>query len=325
MKKINKKEKQIAIYQTKAGAIELKSDLKKDTIWASLDQIAQVFERDKSVISRHIKNIFKDEELKHGSVVAFFATTATDGKVYNVEYFNLDVILSVGYRVNSKKATLFRQWATKTLRSFIVDGYAINRSRIAVNYNSFLKAVDDVKALLPAGTEIDNKNVLELITLFSETWLSLDAYDKDSMVKIGTTKKKIILTAGKLYEALKNFKLALVKKGEAGDLFGAERQKDSVAGIIGNVMQSFGGQPVYPSVEEKAANLLYFMVKNHPFIDGNKRSGAYAFIWFLQKTGILNSAKITPPALTALTLLVAESNPKNKERMIQLILQLLKK
>jgi prophage maintenance system killer protein len=320
-----KKDKQIAIYQTKAGAIELKGDLNKDTIWASLDQIARVFERDKSVVSRHIKNIFKDEELKRNSVVAFFATTASDGKIYNIEYFNLDVILSVGYRVNSKKAVLFRKWATKILRSFIVDGYAINRSRIAVNYNSFLKAVDDIKALLPAGAEIDNKNVLELITLFSETWLSLEAYDNDEMVKIGTTKKAVALTAEKINAALINFKSELIKRGEATDLFGVERQKDSAAGIIGNVMQSFSGQPVYPSVEEKAAHLLYFMVKNHPFIDGNKRSGAYAFIWFLQKTGILNRTKITPPALTALTLLVAESNPKNKERMIQLILQLLKK
>jgi prophage maintenance system killer protein len=321
----NKNDNQIAVYQTKTGAIELKKDIAKETFWASQAQIAELFNSERSVVTKHIRNIFKDKELDVNSVCAKIAHTAADGKTYNIQAYNLDVILAVGYRTNSAKAMVFRQWATKTLRSYIIDGYAINRSRIAVNYNSFLKAVDNVKALLPAGTVINNDNVLELITLFSETWLSLDAYDKDEMVKIGTTKKKVLLTAEKLRSALVDFKLELSRKGEAGDLFGAERQKDSVAGIVGNVMQGFGGQPVYPSVEEKAAHLLYFMVKNHPFVDGNKRSGAYAFIWFLQKTGILNKTKITPPALTALTLLVAESNPKNKERMIQLILQLLKK
>lgn len=151
---------EILIYQAKSGAIELKGDFSRETIWASLDQIAHVFARDKSVISRHIKNIFTEGELKRSSVVAFFATTAADGKVYNVEYFNLDVILSVGYRVNSKRATQFRIWATKTLRNHIVEGYTINRSRIAQNYDAFTKAISDVKALLPAGMKGDTGKYL---------------------------------------------------------------------------------------------------------------------------------------------------------------------
>jgi hypothetical protein len=177
--------KEIIIYQGKSGAIELKGDLKKETIWANLDQIADLFERDKSVISRHIKNIFKSGELRRGSVVAFFATTAADGKTYQVEYFNLDVIISVGYRVNSKKATQFRQWATKVLRQHILSGYTINKKRLAKNYEEFLRAVDDVKKLLPSGGRVKTEDALELVKMFASTWFSLNAYDKESFPKKG--------------------------------------------------------------------------------------------------------------------------------------------
>jgi prophage maintenance system killer protein len=315
----------IVIYQAKSGALELRRDSEADTIWASLDQIAHVFGRDKSVISRHIKNIFAEGELRRNSVVAFFATTAADGKIYDVEHFNLDVIISVGYRVNSKQATQFRQWATKTLRQYIVEGYAINKQRIAKNYGQFLEAVESVKRLLPPGAAIDTESVLELVNLFADTWLSLDAYDKDTFAVKGTTKKRVTLTAKKLEESLMNLRTALVEKGEASEHFGAERQSGSVSGIVGNVMQSFGGKELYGSVEEKAGHLLYFMVKNHPFVDGNKRSGAYAFVWFLRQANILDAARMTPPALTALTILVAESDPKDKDRVIGLILTLVSK
>lgn len=314
---------QIAIYQAKSGAIELRGDIVTDTIWASLDQIASVFGRDKSVISRHIKNIFKEGELTRDSVVAFFATTAADGKTYNIEHFNLDIILSVGYRVNSKQATHFRQWATKTLREYIVEGYAINKSRVATHYQQFLEAVADIKQLLPKGAVIDTESVLELVSMFADTWLSLDAYDKDALITKGATKKHVDLAAEKLTESLVQLKMALMEKGEATELFGAERSAGSIAGIVGNVMQSFDGKDLYGSVEEKAAHLLYFIVKDHPFTDGNKRSGAYAFVWFLSYAKILDTNRLTPPALTALTILVAESNPKDKEKMIHLILTLL--
>lgn len=316
--------KEVVIYQNKTGAIEFKGDFKRETIWASLDQIASIFERDKSVISRHIKNVFKEGELKRNSVVAFFATTAADGKTYQVEYFNLDMILSVGYRVNSKRATEFRKWATKTLRQHIIQGYTINRKQIGKNYETFLKAVEDVKKLLPAGGQMKAEDTLELMKAFASTWFSLEAYDKESLPKKGATKKQIKITADEISKTLLSFRAELIAKKEAGDLFGIERTKESVAGIVGNVFQTFGKKELYPTLEDKAAHLLYFMVKNHPFVDGNKRSGAFAFVWFLKKARILDMRKITPEALTALTLLVAESNPKDKDRMIGIILLLLK-
>ena len=318
----------VVVYQIKNGAIELKRDFKKETLWASLQQIADLFETDKSGISRHIKNIYKTGELEQKPTVAKIATVQKEGEREvrrEVEFYNLDTILSVGYRVNSKKATVFRQWATKTLRQHITKGFTINPKMVKNNYVEFQKAIENIRHLLPAGTNIDSESVLELISAFANTWLSLEAYDKDKLISKGATKKSVALTGEELSVALLAFKKSLMKKGEATELFGAERQTNAVAGIIGNVMQAFGGQELYPTVEEKAAHLLYFMVKNHPFTDGNKRSGAYAFVWFLQKAGILSKSQITPPALTALTLFVAESDPKHKDRMVRLVLQLLKK
>lgn len=325
MRRKNELDHHAIIYQTKNGEIVLRQNNEADTIWATQAQIASIFEVERSVVTKHIRNILKDKELEANSVCATMAHTADDGKIYQVQFYTIDVILSVGYRVNSKKAIAFRQWATQTLKKHIVDGYTINRHRIKKNYETFLQAVDDVKKLLPDGFAIDKDSVLELITLFSDTWLSLNAYDKDQLTSYGTTKKKIKLTAEKLSAALLELKQNLIGKGEATDIFGIERSKDSVAGIIGNVMQSFGDQDVYPSVEEKAAHLLYFFIKNHPFTDGNKRSGAYAFIWFLKYTKILDLQKITPPALTALTLLIAESSPKDKDKMTGLICSILSK
>ncbi|HOX10750.1 MAG TPA: virulence protein RhuM/Fic/DOC family protein [Candidatus Moranbacteria bacterium] len=319
--------KEVIIYQGKSGAIELKGDFKRETIWASLDQIADVFERDKSVISRHLKNIYKEKELDVFSTVAKNATVQIEGKrkvERVIEYYNLDAIISVGYRVNSKRATEFRKWATKTLRQHIIQGYTINRKQIGKNYDAFLKAVEDVKKLLPSGGQVGAGDALELMKAFASTWFSLEAYDKESLPKKGATKKQIKITANEISKTLLSFRAELIAKKEAGDLFGIERTKESVAGIVGNVFQTFGKKELYPTLEDKAAHLLYFMVKNHPFVDGNKRSGAFAFVWFLKKARILDMRKITPEALTALTLLVAESNPKDKDRMIGIILLLLK-
>lgn len=322
MAKNSTSKNKIAIYQTSKGALELQSDPKNQTIWATQADIGNLFGKSQPVVSRHISNILKSGEIDRKSNMQKMHITNIDKPTV---YYSLDMVLAVGYRTNSAKAISFRQWATKTLRSYIVDGYAINRSRVQKNYDAFLQAVAEVKALLPVGSSIDNESVLELITLFSDTWLSLEAYDTDKLVKGGATKKEVKLTASALAKALAILKEELLRKGEATDLFGADRHSDSVSGIIGDVMQSFNSKPVYPTVEEKAAHLLYFIVKNHPFTDGNKRSGAYAFIWYLQKAGILNKTRITPPALTALTLLVAESESRNKERTIGLILQLLRR
>ena len=318
---------EMVIFQAKSGAIELQGDFTKETLWASLEQISFLFGRDKSVISRHLRNIYKEGEVDR-STVAKNATVQIEGNRSvrrDIEYYNLDAILSVGYRVNSKTATKFRQWATKVLREHITKGFTLNRRRISKNYQAFVTAVEDIQALLPEHITLDPKTVLDLVKEFANTWVSLDAYDKDTLTATGATKKSVAITAEQLNTALIKFKATLIKKGEATELFGQERQVGSVSGIVGNVMQSFSGKPLYPTVEEKAAHLLYFMVKNHPYVDGNKRSGAYAFIWFLQKAGILNRSKITPPALTAITLLMAESDPKQKDKMTKLVVQILKK
>jgi len=307
------------IYQTKNGAISLKQDVSSDMLWASQNHIADIFEVNRPAVTKHIRNILKDKELDENSVRSKMEHTAEDGKTYKVQFYSLDVILAVGYRVNSKKAIAFRQWATKTLKEHIYKGYTINRNRIQKNYTEFLKSIEDVKTLIPTKSAIDHDSVLELVTLFADTWLSLDAYDKDKLITKGVTRKKVTLTAEKLNNALVELKQNLIAKGEATNLFGAERTKDSIRGIIGNVMQSFGGKELYTTIEEKAAHLLYFIVKNHPFTDGNKRSGAYAFIWFLHHAKVLDRTQITPPALTAITLLIAESAPRDKEKMIGLV------
>ncbi len=319
----NKKiQKNIVIYQTKSGAIELKGDFSKETIWATQSQIAKLFSVDQSVVSRHIKNLFKDGEIDGKSNMQKMHNANSDKPV---SFYSLDVILGVGYRANSKLAIEFRKWATKTLRSYIVDGFAINKNRVAKNYRQFLSVVDDIKKLLPASSIAEPKDVVELISVFANTWLSLDAYDKNQLPKGKLTKKKVNLTTEIISGNLAELKQNLLKKNEATDIFGTERAGGNVKGIIGNVMQSFGGQELYPSVEEKAAHLLYFMVKNHPFVDGNKRSGAFAFVWFLRQAGMLDVGKITPSALTALTIMVAESNPEHKEKVVKLILNLISK
>jgi death-on-curing family protein len=306
---------------------KIEVSLKEKTVWLSLNQIAKLFEKDKSVISRHIQNIFKTGELDKNSTVAFFATVQKEGKRYikrEIEYYNLDVIISVGYRVDSRQATQFRIWATKVLKQHLLEGYTINKKRISANYQKFMQAVADVKALLPAGDKIKARDVLELVNTFAATWFSLDAYDTDTLPKRGATRREVSFASEELTKALQEFRKELIAKKQATKIFGQERDKDSVGGIVGSIFQSFAKKDVYPTIEEKAAHLLYFFVKNHPFVDGNKRSGAFAFVWFLRRAGLLR-ASLTPEALTALTLLVAESNPKDKDRIVRLIILLLRK
>lgn len=322
------KNDKIIIYQAKSGAIELRRDIKKETIWATQAQMAKIFCVNPQAVTKHLKNIYQDKELNKKSTCSKMEQVQIEGKrtiKRSVEAYNLDAIISVGYRISSRTGTKFRQWATKTLRQYIIKGYAINKHRIAANYDQFLAAVKNLKYLLPAGSKIDNAGVLELVSAFADTWLSLSAYDQDTLVATGTSKKSVSITAEQLAAALKVFKTELFKKKKSSELFGQAMRRDAVGEIVGNVMQSFDGKALYSTVEERAAHLLYFIVKNHPFIDGNKRNGAYAFVWFLKKAGLLDVSKITPAALTALTLLIAESDPKQKEKMIRVILQLLKK
>ena len=327
MNKPGKQISEVAIYQARNGQIEFKGDFEHDTVWGNLNQIAELFGRDKSVISRHIKNIFNSCELKKTATVAKIATVQKEGKreiTREIDYYNLDMILSVGYRVDSNQATQFRIWATTILKQHLVDGYTINKRRIATNHDQFMQAVSDVQSLLPAPGRMNAQDALELIKAFADTWTSLDAYDTQRFPKQGITRKKAIFVAADLAGALDKLKQQLVSRKETTDLFGKERIPNAVNSIIGNVFQSFDGQDLYSTVEEKSAHLLYFIVKDHPFMDGNKRSGAFSFVWFLRKTGMLR-ASLTPEALTTLTLLVAESNPKEKDKIIGLILLLLRK
>ncbi len=324
MKKLQQQKNEMVIYQAESGAIELRGDFEGETVWATQAQIAEAFEADRSVITKHIRNILKDKELDEKSVCAKFAHTAEDGKVYQVQFYNLDIILAVGYRTNSKRAIQFRAWATKTLREHIIKGYTINRKQIGKNYDAFIKSVSDIQALLPEHIALDPKAILELVKEFSSTWMSLDAYDKETLSVIGKTKKSIKLSGRDLTDAIASLRSELLKKGEATEIFAQERSAGSVEGIVGNVMQSFGGTDVYVSSEEKAAHLLYFMVKNHPFVDGNKRSGAFAFVWFLRKAKINSYKNINSGALTALTLLIAESKPEKKDQMVALVTHILK-
>src|SRR3989338_819853 len=277
------KNKRLVIYQAPSGAIEFRGDFGKETIWATQAQIVGLFGVDQSVVSRHIKNIFKDGEVLEKSNMQKMHIANSDKPVV---MYSLDVILGVGYRTNSKIAIEFRKWATKTLREHITKGYTINRKQIGKNYDAFMKAVGDIQTLLPEHVTLDPKTVLDLIKEFASTWVSLDAYDKETLKDIGTTLKAVKLSGEELTDAIAKLRSELMDKGEATDLFAQERRAGRIGGIVGSVMQSFGGKPLYVTAEEKAAHLLYFMVKNHPFTDGNKRSGAFAFVWFLRKARI---------------------------------------
>lgn len=306
------------IYQAPNGAIELKGDLSKETVWANQAQIVKLFDVDQSVISRHIRNIFKDGEVDQKSNMQKMHIANSDKPV---AFYSLDVILSVGYRTNSKVAIDFRKWATQTLREYLVQGYTINKKVLQNNYNLFQNALSDIQKI--SQNKLNSNAVLELVKVFSNTWFSLDAFDKDQLAQHKTTSKNIQLEVEQLYKDIEIFKQELQSRGEANELFAQEKENGSLSGIFGNIFQTAFGQDVYPSIEAKASNLLYFIVKNHPFNDGNKRTGAFTFIWFLQKAKLPFHHKITPEALTAITLLIATSNPKDKQKMIDLVSMML--
>ena len=323
-------ETKIVIYEDVNGEIKLDVSLENDTLWLSQKQLEVLFDRDKSVISRHIKNIFKDEELDKNSVVAKNATTATDGKIYQVEYYNLDMIISLGYRVNSKRATSFRVWATKILKDYIINGYSINNKRLQ---QKGLKELNETISLLKdtisnAQIELNEaKGLLDVILNYSRTWTLLQGYDEDSLkIDFVSKEAKFILDSDEAKNYIAQLKNELIKKGEATELFGREKAGE-FEGILRNIYQTFGGVDLLESVEEKAANLLYYIIKGHPFNDGNKRIGAFMFILFLSKNNMLYKSngelKINDNALVALSLMTAKSDPKQKDTIINLIVNIL--
>ena len=314
---------ELAIYQNKNGSIDLRVDAQAETIWATQKQLSELFNVDVRTVNEHLENIYKTEELETVRTIRNFRIVRQEGsrKVKReVKHYNLDAIISVGYRVNSKNATQFRKWATQTLKKYITDGYAINPNRIEHNKSQFLKALDDLKLLASSSSNVGSSEAVDLATQFAHTWFSLDAYDKANLPSKGGIKQSVQIGAQDLENALQNLRAQLLDKGEATELFAQPKHKDGLAALFGNIFQSFSGEDVYPTLEEKAAHLLYFVVKNHVFTDGNKRSGAYAFVWFLKEVNLLNTSEISPQALTAITLLVAESDPKQKDKMIGLIL-----
>lgn len=328
MKKNSKAVKNnLVIYQAKSGAIEFRGDFSRETIWATQAQIAELFGVTPQNITLHLANIFKDKELDSNTTCKESLQVQIEGNrkiERTVKIYNLDVIIAVGYRISSVLGTNFRIWATKTLKEHITKGYTLNKKVILKNYDQFIKTVTEIQSLLPEHVVLDPKTILDLVKEYSTTWEKLDAYDRDTLVKTGTTKKKIKLAGEELTSAITELKNELIKKSVATDIFAMERENGSISGIVGNVMQAFGGNDVYETLEEKAAHLMYFMVKNHPFTDGNKRSGAFAFIWFLRRNGVRGARNINPTGLTAITLLIAESDPKHKDKLVALVVELLR-
>jgi prophage maintenance system killer protein len=287
-----------------------------------------LFERDKSVISRHIRSVFLEGELDRVSVVAKNATTAADGKIYQVEYFNLDVVISVGYRVKSRRGVQFRQWATNVLRQHLVQGYTLNQSRFDQNAAELQQAMALIRkaARSPELSAEAGSGLVEIVSRYTQTFLWLQRYDEGMLTEPAGQSGGHLPAEEEATAALQALKKSLLARGEATDLF-AQPRGDGLSAILGNLEQSVFGEPAYPTVESKAAHLLYFMVKNHPFSDGNKRSGAFLFVDFLHRNGrLLNTqgeAVINDTGLAALTLLVAESDPKQKETLIRLIMNML--
>lgn len=321
-------QKNIAIYQSADGKMQIDVHLQEQTIWLSLDQISSLFQKDKSTISRHIKNVFLSEELDKESVVANFATTAKDGKTYQVDYYNLDMIISVGYRVNSKIATQFRKWATSILKQYLVDGYSVNEKRLQEQKSKVAQLQNAIKLLNrsiehQAENIDDAKKLSALMADFASGLDLLDDYDNKTLDTKGkTTKPAVIIKKEEFLNIIDKM------KPEFGSDVFANPKDESFDSSINQIYQTFGGQECYPSLEEKAAMLLYFLVKNHSFTDGNKRIGAACFLYFLDKNGILyqnNAQIIDNAALFALTVLIAESKPEEKEMMKQVIISVLNK
>lgn len=318
---------EIIIYQNDNDEVQIEVQFENETFWLSLNQIATLFERDKSVISRHLNNIYKEGELDVDSTVAKSATVQHEGsrKVKRtIEYYNLDAILSVGYRVNSKRGTQFRQWATQRLKDFLIKGYAINQKRL----DELQQTVQLIQKSIDEDTNLkEAKGLLEIISQYTQSFVLLNQYDSNS-IEPQKLNEHVTYEIGydEAKAAIMELKRQLIKQKEATSLFGNEKDR-SFEGILQSVIQTFDGQYLYATIEEQAAHLLYFVIKSHPFSDGNKRIGAFLFVWFLEKNRHRfkksGEVKINDNALVALALLMAQSDPSEKELMIKLITQLI--
>lgn len=325
MENINDK---IIIYQTSDGQTQIDVRLENETVWLSLDLMSNLFQRDKSTVSRHIKNIFSEGELAREAVVAKFATTAADGKTYNVDYFNLDVIISVGYRVKSQRGTQFRQWANRVLKDYLVKGYAVNERIHKEQIGELRQLVGMLGRTIqnqPLLSTDETNALFDVVTDYTYALDTLDSYDYQRLTINDTTSEAPFhATYNNAMQAIRSLK---ERFGESA-LFGNEKD-ESFKSSIGQIYQTFDGVELYPSTEEKAAMLLYLVTKNHSFSDGNKRIAATLFLWFLNNNRILyredGSKRIADNTLVALTLMIAESRPEEKDVMVKVVVNLINK
>lgn len=320
----------VIIYTEKNRKIRLEVQLEKETVWLTQKQVAVLFGIKRPAITKHLINIFKSGELKENSVCSILEHTAADGKTYKTAFYNLDAVISVGYRVNSKRATEFRIWATDILRRHLVDGYTINQKLLKAKEEKFLafqraiKLIETVKTRKPLEYK-EAMGLLDVIRDYSRALGLLDDYDNNRVAVKGVSRGSGFRLTYEL--ALKA--VAQLQLGAGGSaLFGREKDK-SFASSVGAIYQTFSGRELYASAEEKAAHLLYFIVKNHSFVDGNKRIAAALFLWFLEKNRLLyradGSKRLADNALVALTLMIAESSPADKDLIVRLVVNLINK
>lgn len=315
---------QVEIYRINDGA-EVSVRLDNDTVWLDAHLIATVFGVNRPAIVKHIQNIYKSGELMEQATCSILEQVAGDGRRRKMNVYNLDVIISVGYRVNSKKATEFRQWATQRLKDYLVKGYAINQKRLE-QLQQVVNIVQQSGSTKELSTS-EAKGLLDIITNYTQSFVLLNQFDSNRLVNDQLNENITYeIEYTEAVKAIDLLKKQLIKKKEAIGLFGNQKD-DSFQGILGNIVQTFGGEYLYKSIEEQAAHLLYFVIKNHPFSDGNKRIGAFLFVWFLEKNKHRvkkdGEVKINDNGLVALALLVAQSNPDDKELMISLIINLI--
>ena len=323
------KEKSIVIYETDDGRANLEMNIAAETLWLSLNQIAELFERDKSVISRHIRNIFREGELSKAATVAFFATVQNEGGrdiERRIEQFNLDMIISVGYRVNSKRGTQFRIWASNILKQYLLQGYSVNEQLLSKQQEKLVALTSAIKLLgRTAEKQVESlqeaAGLIKVLTDYAYALDVLDSYDHDCVVLHGVTKSRAYILEYPEAIAI----IELMRDGFGG-LFGVEKDQ-SFKGSLAAIYQSFGENDLYPSIEEKAAHLLYFVVKNHSFSDGNKRIAAAIFLHFLRRNNYLYEAsgeKCMPDStLIAITLMIAESRPQEKAVIVKIVANLI--
>lgn len=324
---------EVVFYRTEDGKTNIDVTVQEETVWLTQAQMVRLFGKTKQNISLHIRNIFRERELQENSVVKENLTTAADGKIYRTLYYNLDVIISVGYRVHSKRGTQFRIWATNVLRDHLVEGYTLNEKRLHENKQR-LKELEEAVAVVEKAKGKEELSVAEatglltVITEYTRSWLLLHQYDSGTLAAKELHRTiRFRITEDEAKKAINQLRKSLIQRGQAGDLFGREGGRGALKRILGTIEQTFGGSELYPTIEEKAANLLYFLIKDHPFVDGNKRIGSLLFIWFLEKNNLLSAEngerRINDNALVALALLVAESNPKQKDTMVKLVINLI--